>query len=104
MRNWYRSLPNWFKAGAATALFSFFTLFITSLIGFLNGIIEWANSEGTAGFPKLSTLGYAAASAAVAVVIGLVNMIYRFLQSRTALIPGIGPQYSGDADPAPSPE
>ena len=96
---WYRNLPNWFKAGAATTLFSFFTLFISSLVGFLNGIVEWANTEGSSGFPSLTTLGYAAASAAVSVVIGLVNMAYRFAQTRVN--PDAGPSYPSTPPPYP---
>lgn len=93
MINWYKTLPNWLKAGLSTFAVSFVVLFAGGLIGFLNDIVEWANTQGSSGFPSLSTLGYAAASAVTSAVIGIVNSIYRLVQSKTSIIPGTGPSY-----------
>lgn len=58
-----------------TALWSFIGLFGLSVIGFLQQIVEWANAGGAAAFPSVSVLGFAAISAAVSAVIGLVSFV-----------------------------
>lgn len=79
-----------FKAALWTALFSFLTLFGTSLLGWLSDVQEWA-SGSTEAFPDPSTLASAGIAAAVAAMIGLVNFGIRYAQAQTGK--GTGPRY-----------
>ncbi len=85
-------MSNEFKAALWTALFTFVTLFGTSVLGFVQALTDWASSDGTVDFPDVSTLGKAAVAAALAAVTGLINYVVRVAQSRQ-LLPGAGPQY-----------
>lgn len=87
---------NAIKAGLWTALFSFIGLFSLSLIGWLQDIASWASSSGSDQFPEFTTLGYAAASAATAAVIGLLNTVVRAVQSMTHI--GTTPSYDKPTD------
>lgn len=89
-------MPDSIKAGLYTAAFSFVTLFGLSLLGWLNDVVEWASSEGTTVFPDASGLAKAAASAATASLIGVVNAVVRWAQDRT----GIGPETPDYTPPA----
>lgn len=64
-----------FIRAARTALWSFIGLFGMSLVGFLQQVIEWANAGGEVAFPSVSVLGFAAISAAVSAIIGLVSFV-----------------------------
>lgn len=90
-------IKNALKAGLWTALFSFIGLFFLSAIGWVNKVAEWASSNGTAEFPDLSILAYAAVSAASAAVIGLFNAVVRAFQGATGL--GTTPSYDKPAQP-----
>lgn len=74
-----RSLRNALRAGLATAAFTFVVLFGGSLVGWLDQVVEWAETEG-ASFPTLSVLGRAAVSAAAAAGAGAVNTVVRWAQ------------------------
>lgn len=81
------------KAALWTALFTFIGLFGTSVLGFVQAVIEWANAGGGPEvFPDATVLGKAAVSAAGAAVVGLINFVVRFAQSKQ-LLPGQGPTY-----------
>jgi hypothetical protein len=82
------TLPNSLKAGLYTAAFSFITLFGAALTGWLNDFVMWASSDGATAIPDGSTLAKAAAAAAGASLIGLVNFVLRWAGDRT----GIGPE------------
>jgi len=82
---------NELKAALWTALFSFVTLFGTSLLGWLQDVIDWAS--GTESFPSLSVLGKFAAAAVVSCMIGFVNWAIRFAQSRLGIAAGTLPTY-----------
>lgn len=86
---------NELKAALWTALFSFVTIFFTSLMGLMSTIMSWAS--GTADFPGFSVIGKFAAAAAVSALIGLVNGLVRLAQSRLGIgtVPQYGPQYDG---------
>jgi len=86
---------NSLKAALWTALFSFFGLFGTTLVGFFQQVSEWASNSGQDPFPDVSVLGYAFVSAIGSAVIGLVNFAIRYGQSK-GLIFGKDtvPQYS----------
>jgi hypothetical protein len=86
-----------FRAGLATAVFSFITLFGASLLGWLNDVVEWASADGaTVAFPDGSVLVKAGVSAAVSALIGLVNWVIRYGQDRT----GVGPATPDYTPPA----
>lgn len=89
-------VPDSIKAGAYTAVFSFITLFGLSLVGWLNDVVEWASNDGTVAFPSGSGLAKAAASAATAALIGLVNAVIRWAQDQT----GVGPETPDYTPPA----
>jgi hypothetical protein len=80
------------KAGLWTALFTFIGLFLLASLGWLADIAAWASSSGQTPLPGLGVLGYAAVSAAVAAVVGLINTVIRWLQAR-GVLPGNGPAY-----------
>jgi hypothetical protein len=89
----YKDRSHAYKAAMSTALISFFSLFLMSLIGFLGDITTWAgDTSGTADFPSIAPLGKAIVSAFTASVIGLFNWIFRTVQAKTSL-PGQGPTY-----------
>lgn len=75
-----------FKAALWTFVFSFVTLFGTSLIGWLQDVVDWA-SDDSAGivFPDPGVLAKAAVSAVVSAMIGLVNFVVRFGQQKTGV-------------------
>lgn len=78
------------KAGLWTALFTFVGLFGLSLVGWLQDVASWASSSGAEPLPGLTSLGYAAVSAATAAVVGLINAVVRLAQVATG---------KGDAGP-----
>lgn len=83
---------NAIKAGIKTAIASFAVLFLTSLAGFLGELYKWSSSSGAEPLPKISTLGYAVTSAAIAAVTGLATSIVRALQG-AGILPGKPPTY-----------
>lgn len=74
------------KAALWTAFFSFVTLFGTSLIGWLQDVVDWA-SDDSAGivFPDPGVLAKAGVSAVVSAMIGLVNFLVRFGQQKAGV-------------------
>lgn len=81
-------MPNSLKAGLWTALFTFITLFGTTLVGWLNDLIAWAAPGDEVPFPDPSALKGAAFSAIASAAAGLVNWLIRWAQDRT----GVGPE------------
>ena len=75
-------LPNWLRAGAATAFFAAVVPFLLSLLGWLEELAEWAAGESVS-FPDVSTLRQAFVALVVAVVVGAVNATVRYVQERT---------------------
>lgn len=61
-----------------TFIISFLALFIPSLVGWLNNLLNWAN--GDTNFPEVDTLSKAAVAAAVAALIGLVNFVWNAVE------------------------
>lgn len=75
-----------FKAALYTFAFSFITLFGTSLIGWLEEVVQWASDDSAAVlFPDPGALAKAAVSAVVSAMIGLVNFVVRFGQQKAGV-------------------
>jgi hypothetical protein len=80
------------KAALYTALWTFIGTFAITAFGWLQDLAEWASTSGATPLPGLSTIGYAAVSAAVAAAGGVVTFIVRTAQSH-GVLPGDGPTY-----------
>lgn len=81
------------RAALWTAAFTFAALFGTSVLGWVQAVIEWANSGGNVDvFPDVTVLGKAAVAAAGAAITGLLNWAVRAAQAR-GVLPGRGPTY-----------
>lgn len=89
--NWYRKLPDAWKAAINTAWQSAVGAFLLSLLGFLHDVQEWAG--GAAEFPSVTPLGKAVMAALVGAVAGLITVVHRSIKA--------GPVYPGTppADP-----
>ncbi len=101
LRAWYGRLPNPVKAAVATAAVAFTGLFVPALVGWGNDVLTWVsdlgNGSGTAvPFPDPSVLTKAAAAGVAAAGIGLLNFVFRWVQSK-GLLPGDGPAYDSTA-------
>ena len=81
MEKYLNRLPDSVRSGLNTAIFSFLGLFLPALLGWLSRLSEAVN--GGDPIPSVSPLGKAAFSAALAVVIGLINTAFRAVQART---------------------
>lgn len=80
----YQRLPNWLRAGLATAFFIGVPGFLLSVIGWLQEVAEWAAGEPVA-FPDLSALRQGAVALVLAVLIGGINAIIRWAQERAKI-------------------
>ena len=95
IKKFLNKLPGPVRAGVTTALVSFFTVLGTSLAGWLNSFASAiANGEK---LPSFSTLQSAVLSAGVAAVIGLVNFLFRQIQTSLGL--GNPPNYDKSDKP-----
>lgn len=81
MERFLAKLPDPVRSGLNTAVFSFLGLFLPALLGWLGRLSEAVN--GGTPLPSVSPLGKAAFSAALAVLIGLINTAFRAVQART---------------------
>lgn len=81
------------KAAGWSAVWTFVALFGLSAVGWLQDVAQWASSNGADPLPGLSVLGFAAVSAVVAAVSGLVTAIVRVAQAK-GMVPGQGPAYT----------
>lgn len=78
------TIANWKAAairGLRTAVFTFFGVFIPSVLGFLTAVTDWATSNGAKDFPSTSAMVYAAASAAAAAGSGLISFLWNWLEN-----------------------
>jgi hypothetical protein len=81
MEKYLNRLPDSVRSGLNTAIFSFLGIFLPSLLGWLSRLSEAV--DGGTPLPSVSPLGKAAFSAALAVVIGLINAAFRAVQAKT---------------------
>lgn len=88
-------LPDAIKSGITTAVAVFLGMFIPALTGWVTSLQNAINSHGHIPAPSISTLGYAAMSAAVAAGTGLAWAVFRWAQGRFPWIPGTPPQFQG---------
>lgn len=65
-----------------TYVIAFLALFIPGLLGWLNALTEWARTEGQAPFPDYHSLAYLGVVAIVAGVIGVVNLVWNWVEDR----------------------
>lgn len=91
---------NAWKAALWTFVWTFIALFLTSALGWFQDVYEWASTSGAEPLPGVSTLGYAAVTAGVAALSGLLAFIVRYAQSKN-LLPGSGPVYPPSGPTAP---
>lgn len=92
-------IPNPIKSAIASAAFTFVTLTIAPVLGFLQALYGWVNSSGKEPLPDVSTLGWAIAAAALSVLAGLITGIFRWSQGRFDWIPGQPPAFQGGGNP-----
>lgn len=89
-------VPDWLWAGLVSGVAAAVGSFSLLSLGWLTDVAEWADSAGATEFPDLSVLGYGAVSATVGIGAAVLNALYRWAQSKTALVPGDGPTYPKD--------
>lgn len=77
----FNRIPNWLRAGAATAFFIAVPGFLLAVLGWLEEVAEWAAGEPVP-FPDLSALRQAAVALVLAVVIGAINAAVRWAQEK----------------------
>ena len=75
-------LPNWLRAGVATAFFVAVPGFLLSMVGWLQDLASWAAGD-TVEFPDPSVVRKAAVALVLAVVLGAINAAVRYVQERT---------------------
>lgn len=90
------------KSGVTTAIAVFLAQFIPSLTNWITSLNNALNSDGTIHAPAISTLGHAAASAAVAAGAGLVWALIRLAQVNVSWVPGSPPTFGPPALDVPS--
>ena len=84
MSRLYMRLPNWLRAGLATAFFVAVPGFLLSLVGWLEEVAEWAAGDSLT-FPDLSALRKAAVALVLAVILGGINAAVRWAQERAQI-------------------
>lgn len=93
-------MSNELKAALWTALFTFLSLAIVALTGFLDAVVEFINGNDDTLSDDLSNLGKLLTSAVVAAVTGFVNWLVRFGQGKLGI--GTTPTYEKPAPVEPS--
>lgn len=71
------------RSAARMFLITFLALFVPGLLGWLNDLTEWARSQGQAPFPDFGSLAYLAVTAIVAGVVGLVKLLWVWVEDTT---------------------
>lgn len=99
LKQWFNGLPNQIRAGVTTAFFAFWTVFLTTVFGWVASLIN-ALQTGTP-IPGISAATAAIVSAFLAFLAAVLNTLYRWVQSKGWLgfNPKIVPVY-GVNDPA----
>lgn len=84
------NIPDWLRAGYRTAIQTFVGVFGLALLGWFAAIQSWAG-DTSSGFPSVSPLGKALASATAAAAAGLVAAVVNALGKRGASYPPAPP-------------
>jgi len=58
-------------------------LFIPGVLGWLNELTKWANSQGEVPFPDARGLAFLGVSATVAGVVAVVNLLWNAVEDKT---------------------
>lgn len=90
---------NELKAGLWTLLFTFFGVLVVTATNLLAALENFVNGTDPTLTDDLSTASKVVASAGIALVAGVINLIYRLVQNRTPVpLPGKTPVYVEPAE------
>lgn len=81
IRTWLRSDSA--KRVYRTFVIAFAAIFVPGALGWLNGLTDWARSEGQAPFPDARSLAFVGVAAIVAGVIAAFNLVVVWLEDAT---------------------
>lgn len=89
----YRKRSNAWKAASATMVFTFLATALGAFMSLFASVQDWLGSGDTETLLEdVKSMAKLTLSASVALFAGLVNYLYRLVQSKTSL-PGDGPTY-----------
>lgn len=89
----YRNRSNAWKAAVATAVFTFVATVLGATMTLFSSLQDWIGDGDTeALLEELKVAGKLTLSAFIALWAGIVNYLFRLVQSKTSL-PGEGPTY-----------
>ena len=71
------------RRAARTFMQTALALLLPGLLGWLNGLTEWARAEGQAPFPDARSLAYLGVVAIVAGVVAVVTLIWNGIEDAT---------------------
>ncbi len=91
----YRERSDAWKAAVSTAIAVFVTAMLGATLNLWDAIQSWIAGEDDSLVDDFRVWTQAAMSASVAFVVGLVNYVFRWAQSKFGSIPGSGPHYGG---------
>jgi hypothetical protein len=63
-----------------TFIIAFLGIWLPLLLGWLQDLADWANSDGQQPFPDMSALYYGGVSAAVAAFVAILNLIWNLTE------------------------
>lgn len=79
-RVWYSES---FRRAARTFVITTLALFVPGLLGFLNEVTQWANSQGEAPLPDGSGLAYLGVSAIAGGVVAGINLLWNVVEDKS---------------------
>jgi len=91
----YRDRSDAWKAAVSTTIAVFVTAMLGATLNLWDAIQSWIAGEDESLVDDFAVWTQAAMSAATAFVVGLVNYVFRWAQSKFNVIPGEGPHYTG---------
>jgi hypothetical protein len=99
----YTNRSNAWKAAFSTLVISFVAVLMGAFATLFSSLQEWVgNGDSAALIDDLKASGKLVLSAFIALWIGIVNYVFRLVQSKVPAIPGDGPSY-GELPPPPPP-
>lgn len=66
----------WFRRGVRTFFQAFLALLVPGLLGFLNDLTQWANTQGQSPFPDAENFSFVVINALLAGVIAVVTALW----------------------------
>lgn len=84
-RPWWRRVveSDVFRLPARTFLWAFLGIALPGVLGWLNDLTSWAQSEGQAPFPDARSLAFVGVAAITAGSVALVNALAVWVENRT---------------------